>query len=131
MEWETNERITELRKYLGMSRDEFGATIGVSGSVIRNIDNKITKPKPLLLQQIAKIHHCNMQWLETGEGDMFLDTTADEEVAAFVGSVLADESAVFKRRLLHILSKLPEEMWEGLEQFARQLTEENEKDGEK
>lgn len=50
---------------------------------------------------------------------MFVQLSRDEEIAAFVGSVLAGEEDNFKRRFIAMLSKLNESDWELLEKSVR------------
>ena len=71
-----NERLIELRKSLEMTQEEFGASIGVSRGVIKNIEYKVTEPKPLMIQQICKTHGVSETWLRTGEGEMFASASA-------------------------------------------------------
>lgn len=48
---------------------------------------------------------------------MFVQLSRDEEIASFVGSVLAGEEDNFKRRFIAMLSKLDENDWELLEKM--------------
>ena len=121
MDWNANERITLLRKELKLSQTEFGERIGVSRGVIKNIDDKNVIVKPLLIQQICKEYNVNRIWLETGEGNMFNDLSRDEEIAGYIGSVLADEDDSFQKRLISALSKMTVEEWEVLEKLVTRL----------
>ena len=49
---------------------------------------------------------------------MFVQLSRDEEIAAFVGSVLAGAEDNFKRRFIAMLSKLNESDWELLEKMV-------------
>lgn len=78
-----NKRIKLLRNTLGLSRNDFGAAIGVSGDVINNLErgrNK-TPMSPILIKHLCDIYNVNEQWLRTGIGEMFIDTVSntDEE----------------------------------------------------
>ena len=46
----------------------------------------------------------------------------EDEVTAFIDDLLSDESARFKRRLIHVLSELSEKEWSLLELRLRQIT---------
>lgn len=118
-----NERIKLLRKTLGLSQDEFGRRLGVTRGAITNIEFNKTDPKPLFVGLICREFGVSEAWLRTGEGEMFVQLSRDEEIAAFVGSVIGDEDAVFKRRFISMLSKLNESQWELLEQMVDKLKE--------
>ena len=135
MSYEINIRIKELRKNtLKLSQAAFGERIGVSRSVIQNLDDNIVdvSTKPLLIQQICKEYNVNRAWLETGEGNMFNDLSRDAEIAEYIGSVLADEEDSFQKRLISALSKMAVEEWEALEKLVTRLAEneENKKESE-
>ena len=127
---EINERILKLRKDLKLSQTAFGERIGVSRDVIKNIDAHLTQPKPLMIQQICKEFGVNRAWLETGEGEMFVPQTRDEELEEYFNSVLTVDDQNFQKRLISALSKMSVEEWEVLEQLITRLSarEENKKD---
>lgn len=131
MDWNTNERITLLRKELKLSQTEFGERIGVSRGVIKNIDDKNVIVKPLLIQQICKEYNVNRIWLETGEGEMFEDISRDEEIALRVGQILSEDDDSFKKQLIGVLTALDDDEWELLRKMASKLFEaQNKKEGE-
>ena len=110
-----NERVREARNALGLSQTEFGARIGVSIDVIKNIENNRTNPSNLLLNHMCEIHHVNREWLETGEGEMFAPTTEQAETAKLIESI-SDSPAM--RSLLATWAQLSEENKAVFERFA-------------
>ncbi len=73
---EVHERIKELRKdFLHLSQTEFGEKLGVSRSVINNIErNVLARPdqKLSLMKLICNTFNVNEDWLLNGTGDMFV-----------------------------------------------------------
>lgn len=125
-----NARISHLRKTLKLTRAAFGEEIGVSDSVIKNIEYDKTEPKPLMIQQICKAYNVNETWLTTGEGEMFVKQSRTDEIAQFVGRTLATTEDTFQKRLIAALSKLSVEEWEVLEKLANDLAAPKEKEQE-
>jgi len=110
MSCEINDRITLLRKHLKLSQTAFGERIGVSRSVIQNIDDKNTEPKPLLIQQISKVYNVDPYWLETGEGEMFLEADNLESLLDFAKAMHSDKDLAWLRVLCEYIAGLsPEE----------------------
>lgn len=70
-------RIKELRRQLNLSQEEFGKKIGVTRGVIANIENGRVEPKELTLSMISKTFSVDVDWLKTGEGEMFLSVSDD------------------------------------------------------
>lgn len=66
-------RIKAVREALKLSQREFGEKLGVSRDVISNIEYNRVAPKELLLRHMCELYHVNQHWLETGDGEMFLD----------------------------------------------------------
>lgn len=82
---ELHERLRYLRKdYLHLSQEEFGKILGVSRSVIKNIElNLLARPdqKEPLIKLVCKEFGISESWLRDGVGDMIPDLSADEEYA--------------------------------------------------
>ena len=82
---EIYERIRDLRKKdLHLSQTEFGERLGVSRSVIKNIElNALARPdqKEPLYKLICKEFHVNYNWLMNGEGDPFCEDLIEDEYA--------------------------------------------------
>lgn len=66
-----NERIKQIREYLGMSRAEFGEQIGVSGDVINNLERGRVEIKEDRIKLICSVFGVDEEWLRYEKGDMF------------------------------------------------------------
>mgnify|MGYP000472167666 FL=1 len=73
---EMHERIKELRKnHLNLSQEAFGERLGVSRSVINNIErNALARPeqKLSLIRLMCKEFNVNEEWVLNGTGPMFV-----------------------------------------------------------
>lgn len=124
MELNIGERIEILRKDLSMSRRVFGERLGVSESVIVNIEyDRLKRPdqKETLYKLICKEFNVNEEWLRTGEGEMFLPLTKNQLITEFAADLVMEDNT-FKKRLFEALAKLSESEWEVLEKLADSLT---------
>lgn len=124
----TNSRIKEVRKAKGLSQAAFGAPFGANRDMINNVENGRAAVSDIMIASICRTYGVNERWLRTGEGEMFVQISRDEEVMAFVGDVMRGEEDNFRRRFLLALARLPEERWADIEDFARQITAENTKE---
>lgn len=123
MELNIGERIEILRKDLSMSRRVFGERLGVSESVIVNIEyDRLKRPdqKESLYKLICKEFNVNEEWLRTGNGEMFIPLTRDQLITDFAADLIM-ENGTFKKRLVEALAKLDENEWEVLEKLAESL----------
>ena len=122
-----NERLKELRKSLKMNQAEFAKALGVGQSSLAMIE---TNRRPLTNKNIKLIcaeFDVNEEWLRTGEGEMFVIRSDEEELAAFFGDILNDGSS-FKKRFISALAALDTEDWEVIEKFINSIIAEKKKE---
>lgn len=112
-----NERIKNLRKTLGFTQQEFAERIGVKRNTIAQYEIGRNEPIDSVVNLICKEYNVNEDWLRNGTGEMFIQQTKDEQIAAFVGDLLKDEEDSFKRRLISALAGLDDDGWDFLDQF--------------
>lgn len=94
-----NERIKDLRKALKLSQDEFGRKLGVTRGAITNIELCKTEPKPLFVKHICDVFDVSEDWLLTGEGDMFLLLSEDDEFDRICAEIQLSDDGFIKQLL--------------------------------
>ena len=115
-----SERFKQLRDELGKSQTEFGAGIGVSRSVINNIERGVTEPSDVFLNHLCVVYNVNRAWLETGEGELFDKSKQLDETAKLIESI-SDSPAM--RSLLATWAQLNDENKAVFERFAADYVE--------
>lgn len=86
----------------------------------------VKQPSDRTIADICRTFDVNEEWLRTGEGDMFIQKTRDEQLSAFFGDVLSGQPD-FRRRFISVLSRLNEDEWKLLEDMAEKLVDEMQK----
>ena len=117
------ERIKILRKTLKLTQQAFAETLGLSRDTIANVEGGRIEIKDIFILSICREFNVNETWLRTGEGEMFIELSRDEQIAEFVGRTLSTESESFKKRFIAMLAKLDESDWETLEKIALELAQ--------
>lgn len=118
---EIGDRIKVLRKDMNVSRRIFGEMLGVSESVIVNIEyDRLKRPdqKEPLYKLICEKFDVNEEWLRTGNGEIYIQRTRNEKITDFAADILKEEGESFRRRLVEALADLDIEEWELLEKIA-------------
>lgn len=115
-----SERFKQLRDELGKSQTEFGAGIGVSRSVINNIERGVTEPSDVFLNHLCVVYNVNRAWLETGAGERFEQTTEQDETAKLIESISGSPAM---RSLLATWTQLSDENKAVFERFAADYVE--------
>ena len=120
---EIKDRIKQLRKAKGLTQFEFADKLKVSRSNIASYETGKNEPSGSAISLICRTFSVSETWLRTGEGEMFSDTAREEEIAAFMGDVLAAESEDFRKRFVSMLSSLSVDEWRLIEEKAKELVE--------
>ena len=118
---EIKDRIKELRKAKGLTQFEFADRLKVSRNNIAGYETGRTEPSGSAISLICRTFSVSETWLRTGEGEMFSDTAREEQIAAFMGDVLAAESEDFRKRFVSMLSSLSVDEWRLIEEKAKEL----------
>lgn len=121
-----DERLKQLRKSLNLTQQEFADKLKIKRNTIAKYETGRGEPIDAVVSLICEKFNVSEKWLRTGEGDMFVKMSRDEELTKFFGEVSFGNSD-FKRRFISVLSRLDESEWELLEKMARELAEETKK----
>lgn len=124
------DRVKQIRKSerIHLTLEKFGEKIGMGKSAVSDIENGRQNVTPQTKISICREFNVNREWLETGEGEMFLKMDVEEEIAELIKKIPNEPRGSFKRRLLATLAGLTEDQWVLLADIAEKLAEEKEDD---
>ena len=115
------DRIKKIRKELDLTQQGFADRLGIARNNIAGYETGKRNPSDGVISLICKTFNVHEEWLRTGKGDPFISMSRDEQIEDFIGNILRDESASFKRRLISVLANLTEDEWEILEAKAKEI----------
>lgn len=121
------ERLKKLRKTLDLTQQEFADRIGSARDNIAGYETGRRNPSVAVISLICTKFNVNEEWLRTGNGEMFIELTRDEQIEHFVGDALKSEDDSFKKKFIAMLAALDESDWEVLQKMV-ELLQENKKD---
>ena len=120
-------RLKKLRNELEMTQQEFADVLGTARGNISAYEVGKNAPSDAVISLIYKTDfpkgRVNETWLRTGEGEMFIEASRDEQIAAFVGGILKDEEDTFQKKFISMLAALDESDWEVLQKMVELLQE--------
>lgn len=116
-------RISALIKELGLTKTAFGDRINLSQSFISLLCHDKAVPSDRTILDICREFDVSESWLRTGEGEMFIPKTRDQEIAEFMGDLLKGEPD-FRRRFISVMARLNEEEWKMIEEKIREIAAE-------
>ena len=116
-----NERIKLLRKALELNQTDFGARIGVKQGTVAAYESGARVPLDSVVVSICREFGVSESWLRSGEGEMFLQLSREEEITKFCMSIIRDPDSEFQRQFVSVLARLEPAQWQLLSDMADKL----------
>ena len=113
------DRLKEIRENspYGKSQKAFADYLGISSANLASYETGRRTPTDAVVQLICQKCSVNEEWLRTGNGEMFIEKSKDEQIAEMLADIQTGGEETFKHRLVSALSKLNKEDWESLEKL--------------
>ena len=120
-------RIRELRKKnLAMTQKEFAAKLGLSENFIWQIEKGEREPSDRTIADICREFGISETWLRTGEGDMRIPRSREEEIADMVAKAISGTNE-FKKAVIKMICTRSEAELESLEKMLKAIADDIEK----
>lgn len=116
-----NERIKLLRKALKLNQTDFGARIGVKQGTVAAYESGARVPLDSVIVSICREFGVSESWLRSGDGEMFLQLSREEEITKFCMSIIRDPDSEFQRQFVSVLARLEPPQWQLLSDMADKL----------
>ena len=115
-----NERITAIRKYYGLTQEEFGKQIGgLSRNYVWMIEKGDRVPSERTIRDICREYNVNYLWLTEGKGDMFT-TTPESVVDELAEDFKLDE---MDKKIIEKYLELSDEQRAVIKQYLKSIFE--------
>lgn len=118
------DRIKKLRKELDLTQQGFADRIGIKRNTVASYETGKSNLSDGAVSLICREFNVNEEWLRTGQGEMFIEISRDEQIATFIGELQMNVDDSFKKRFISMLASLEESDWEVLEKMTMKLHEE-------
>lgn len=106
-----NERIKEIRKEQKLTQQEFAKRINIKQATISGIERGNWGITERVIKDICQEFNVNEDWLRYGTGPKYIEQSEDEELATWLGTVLAGKGLddAFIRSMAMGLKKMQED----------------------
>ena len=101
-----NERLALARKELNLTQRELAEKLSVATGFIALMEAGERRVNPRIMKLVSAIFNINLQWLETGEGEMFY-TDRENEIAEII-SIYKRLNPFFQQFIMRQLRELVE-----------------------
>ena len=120
-------RISTVIKSSGLTKTAFSKKIGLSQPFVSQLASGDASPSDRTIVDICREFGVSEHWLRTGEGEMFVRLSREEEITKFLMTVIRDPDSEFQRQLLATMAKLEPAQWQLMEQMLDDLIAQREK----
>lgn len=98
----TGDRVKKFRESLNSggkktSQEAFGKVLGVSRSVIANIEYNKVEPTDLFIDHLCSVYGVNKDWLKTGDGEMIKPMTKDQQFHQILTDIEFSDDDLIKK----------------------------------
>lgn len=114
-------RIREVRKSQNMTMKEFGEKLNLTNAMISMLESSKVELSVKNRQAILRTFNVNPEWLDTGEGEMFIKLDANKELAIEMAKIFKLEENDPRRRIIKALLTIPSEDWDSIMDSAIKL----------
>lgn len=94
-----NERLKKIRKTLGLTQQEFADVLKISRGNIAAYEVNKNNPSDAVITLICREFDVNENWLRTGEGEMFIEKSKDEQITEMLVNIQLAGEESFQHRL--------------------------------
>lgn len=117
---EINTRIAAVIQASGLTKTAFAERVKVSQQHISRLAKDGT-PSDRTIADICREFNVSERWLRTGEGEMFVQLSREEEITRFAMEVIRDPASEFQRQLIATMARLEPAQWRLMEQMLDEL----------
>lgn len=117
---EINTRIAAVIQASGLTKTAFAERVKVSQQHISRLAKDGT-PSERTILDICREFNVSERWLRTGEGEMFVRLSREEEITKFAMEVIRDPASEFQRQLISTMARLEPAQWKLMEQMLDEL----------
>lgn len=114
-------RIAAVIKASGLTKTAFAERLNVSQSFVSRLAVGASVPSDRTILDICREFNVSERWLRTGEGEMFVQLSREEEITKFAMEIIRDPGSEFQRQLLTTMARLEPAQWKLMEQMLDQL----------
>jgi transcriptional regulator with XRE-family HTH domain len=119
-----NNRIKEARKRLLLTQKDVGEKLGFTDNYIYMMECGKKAVSERYIHGLVTEYGINENWIRTGEGDMFMPSTKEEEIADIASKIFKEES-LFRTELIKALCDVPVELLPEIKTFMEYVVDRN------
>lgn len=120
----SSERLRSIRRTLKMTQAEFADIINSSNGHVSDMEKGRKNITDSTMDLLELKKNVSIEWLKTGEGEMFRQLPEEDETAAYVSDLLEDPENplyIIIKEIMHTYDELSPKSQEALRDFSAKL----------
>lgn len=117
-----NSRIGDVVAASGLKKSKFAERLNVSQPFVSELCSGKKQPSDRTISDICRIFGVSELWLRTGQGEMFVSRSFNEELVLMVNQLLSEKDDSFRKQFVAALLEIPQEAWPLIKSFCEKLT---------
>lgn len=121
------DRVKAIRADVGLTQNDFAKSLGMTRDSYVNFEYDRIKNQNAInptIKAVCQKYKINENWLRTGEGEMYIAETREDEIQDIVAKILVSEDSDFRLNLTRILYQTSNEDMETLYKMAKRWIDE-------
>ena len=116
------ERLVYLMKNLRLTQSELADKLHLTQPHISALCSGRKPFTDRTISDICREFNVSLAWLETGEGEMYVQRSENERMALMFADVLADADESTRKRCIAAAMEMPPEFWDNIYEYAKKIT---------
>lgn len=116
------ERLVYLMKDLRLTQSELADKLHLTQPHISALCSGRKPFTDRTISDICREFGVSLAWLETGEGEMYVQRSENERLALMFADVLADADESVRKRCIAAAMEMPPEFWDNIYEYAKKIT---------
>ena len=105
------------------NKSAFAREINITPAFAAQLYTGQREPSDRTIADICRVFGVSELWLRTGEGDLLVKRTMNQELGVMINALLSESDESFRKRFVAALLELPEETWPEIEKFIKKISQ--------
>lgn len=104
------------------NKSAFARAINITPAFAAQLYTGQREPSERTIADICRVFGVSKLWLDTGEGEMYVKRSLNQELTTMVAALMNDADDSFQKRFISALLQVPPDGWDAIEEFVKKLS---------
>lgn len=105
------------------NKSAFAREINITPAFAAQLCTGQREPSDRTIAGICRVFGVSELWLRTGEGDMLVQRSMNQELGVMINALMSEADESFRKRFVAALLELPEDAWPEIEKFVKKISQ--------